>query len=88
MKVSQNIQPAAGIPVSGTAFKIKGLRWYIVGLIGVATIINYIDRGAINFMWPYIYKDFGIADADSKSASGLYNHFLYGGLCHWANRYR
>jgi ACS family hexuronate transporter-like MFS transporter len=48
--------------------KIKGLRWYIIGLIGIATIINYIDRTAINFMWPYIYKDFGIAEADSKDA--------------------
>jgi ACS family hexuronate transporter-like MFS transporter len=76
LKVSQNIQPVAEIPVSGRAFKIKGLRWYIVGLIGVATIINYIDRGAINFMWPYIYKDFGIADADSKSALAFITTFF------------
>lgn len=51
--------------------KIKGLRWYIIGLIGLATIINYIDRSAINIMWPYIYKEFGIADADSKNALAL-----------------
>lgn len=48
--------------------KLKGLRWWIIGLIGVATVINYIDRTAINVMWPYIYKEFGIADADSKTA--------------------
>ena len=42
--------------------KIKGLRWWIIGLIGLATVINYIDRSAINIMWPYIYKEFGIAD--------------------------
>jgi ACS family hexuronate transporter-like MFS transporter len=76
LKVSQNIQEVAEMPVSGRAFKIKGLRWYIVGLIGVATIINYIDRGAINFMWPYIYKDFGIADADSKSALAFITTFF------------
>jgi ACS family hexuronate transporter-like MFS transporter len=58
------------------AFKLKGLRWYIVSLIGLATIINYIDRGAINFMWPYIYKDFGIADADSKNALALITTFF------------
>jgi len=48
--------------------KIKGLRWWIIGLIALATIINYIDRTAINILWPYIYKDFGIAEADSKDA--------------------
>jgi MFS transporter, ACS family, hexuronate transporter len=36
--------------------KVKGLRWWIIGLIGLATIINYIDRSAINIIWPYIYK--------------------------------
>ncbi|HEV7783552.1 MAG TPA: MFS transporter [Chitinophagaceae bacterium] len=51
--------------------KVKGLRWWIIGLIGLATIINYIDRSAINIMWPYIYKEFGIADADSKNALAL-----------------
>ena len=38
--------------------KVKGLRWWIITLIGVATVINYIDRSAINIMWPYIYKEF------------------------------
>lgn len=51
--------------------KVKGLRWWIIGLIGLATIINYIDRSAINIMWPYIYKEFGIADTDSKKALAL-----------------
>src|SRR5215216_4773194 len=56
--------------------KIKGLRWYIIGLIGIATIINYIDRSAINIMWPYIYKDFGIVDADNKDALALVTSFF------------
>src|SRR5881392_260916 len=56
--------------------KIKGLRWYIIGLIGLATIINYIDRTAINYMWPYIYKEFGIADADKKSSLALITSFF------------
>lgn len=51
--------------------KIKGLRWWIITLIGLATVINYIDRSAINVMWPYIYKEFGIADVDSKKALAL-----------------
>ncbi len=56
--------------------KIKGLRWWIIGLIGLATIINYIDRSAINIMWPYIYKDFGIADANNKDALALITTFF------------
>lgn len=56
--------------------KIKGLRWWIIGLIGLATIINYIDRSAINIMWPYIYKEFGIADADSKDALAFITTFF------------
>jgi MFS transporter, ACS family, hexuronate transporter len=56
--------------------KIKGLRWWIISLIGMATIINYIDRSAINIMWPYIYKEFGIADADSKNALAVITSFF------------
>ena len=56
--------------------KIKGLRWWIISLIGLATVINYIDRSAINIMWPYIYKDFGIADADNKNALALITSFF------------
>src|SRR5215213_648066 len=56
--------------------KVKGLRWYIISLIGLATIINYIDRSAINIMWPFIYKDFGIADTDNKNALALITMFF------------
>jgi len=56
--------------------KVKGLRWWIIGLIGLATIINYIDRSAINIMWPYIYKEFGIAQADNKDALALITTFF------------
>ena len=31
--------------------KIKGLRWWIIGLIMIITIINYLDRGTLNYMW-------------------------------------
>jgi len=56
--------------------KVKGLRWWIIGLIGVATVINYIDRSAINFMWPFIYKEFGISEAESKEALALITTFF------------
>lgn len=31
--------------------KVKGLRWWIIGLIFIATVINYIDRSALSIMW-------------------------------------
>ncbi len=31
--------------------KIKGIRWWIIALIMVITIINYLDRGTLNYMW-------------------------------------
>lgn len=31
--------------------KVKGLRWWIIGLIMIITIINYLDRGTLNYMW-------------------------------------
>lgn len=40
------------------------LRWIIVTLVAVATVINYIDRGALGFLWPEISKDLGLTKAD------------------------
>ena len=34
--------------------KIKGLRWWVITLIAVATVINYIDRQSLNVLWPQI----------------------------------
>jgi len=31
--------------------KLKGLRWWIIGLIFLSTVINYIDRTALGIMW-------------------------------------
>ena len=44
--------------------KVKGLRWWIITLIGIATIINYIDRSALSIMWPAMSKDLGMNDSD------------------------
>ena len=32
--------------------KLKGLRWWVVGLVALATVINYIDRQSLNVLWP------------------------------------
>ena len=37
--------------------KINGLRWWVIALIALATIINYIDRQALSVFWPDIVED-------------------------------
>jgi len=37
--------------------KMKGLRWWVVGLVAVAAVINYIDRQTLNVLWPTIGAD-------------------------------
>ncbi|TRX59519.1 MFS transporter [Fulvivirga sp. M361] len=44
--------------------KVKGLRWIIIGLICLATVINYIDRSALGIMWPSISEDVGMTKSD------------------------
>lgn len=41
-----------------------GLRWIIVLLVAAATVINYIDRGALGFLWPEISEDLGLSKTD------------------------
>ena len=37
--------------------KVRGLRWWVVTLIALATVINYIDRQSIVVLWPSIAAD-------------------------------
>lgn len=37
--------------------KVSGLRWWVVALIALATVINYIDRQSLNVLWPEISVD-------------------------------
>lgn len=37
--------------------QIKNLRWWVIALIALATIINYIDRQSLNVLWPAISED-------------------------------
>ncbi|MBO6494506.1 MAG: MFS transporter [Roseivirga sp.] len=53
--------------------KLKGLRWWIIGLVCLATIINYIDRSALAIMWPDISKDLGM---DKNDYALILNIFL------------
>ena len=44
--------------------KLKGLRWWIIGLIFIATVINYIDRTAFALLWPQMGEDLGMDNSD------------------------
>ncbi|WP_044238435.1 MFS transporter [Flexithrix dorotheae] len=46
------------------AKKVNGLRWWIISLISLATIINYIDRSALSVMWPSIEEELGFDASD------------------------
>ena len=37
--------------------KMNNLRWWVIALIALATIINYIDRQALSVLWPYMGKE-------------------------------
>ena len=37
--------------------QIKNLRWWVIALIALATIINYIDRQSLGVLWPDIAND-------------------------------
>jgi ACS family hexuronate transporter-like MFS transporter len=56
------------------AFKIRGLRWMIVGLIFFATLINYIDRLTISVLAPVITKDLNLSNTEF---GGIATWFLF-----------
>src|SRR3954469_16592663 len=56
---------------TATGFKLVGLRWWIVGLVFLATLINYIDRLTISVLAPVITKDLGLTNTQ------------FGGIATW-----
>lgn len=55
--------------------KIAGLRWIIVSLVALATVINYIDRNALAIMWPEISKDIGATKDDYANLVVIFTIF-------------
>ncbi|MGH9396840.1 MAG: MFS transporter [Terriglobia bacterium] len=46
------------------SFKISGLRWYICALLFIGSTVNYVDRGTIAILAPYLQKTFHWTEAD------------------------
>ncbi len=51
--------------------KLNGLRWWVIALIALATIINYIDRQALSVLWPDIVEDL-FPDKDALERKQIY----------------
>src|SRR2546423_10949504 len=47
-----------------SGFKLRGLRWWIISLIFLATLINYIDRLTISVLAPQITRDLGLSNTE------------------------
>src|SRR6266496_827851 len=50
-----------------TGFKLHNLRWWIIGLVFLATLINYIDRLTISVLSPVITRDLGLTNTEFGS---------------------
>src|SRR5688500_19993122 len=53
----------SSVPAGGAKQPIKGLRWYICGLLFFVTFINYADRVSLGGMAPLLKKEIGWDDA-------------------------
>ncbi|MEM0933509.1 MAG: MFS transporter, partial [Bacteroidota bacterium] len=51
--------------------KLKGLRWWVITLIALATVINYIDRQALPVLWPDMAEEL-YPDKTSDDRKGIY----------------
>lgn len=69
---------------------MKGrLRWVIVTVVALATIINYIDRGALAVLWPEISAEMGLSKTDYAfiisifTAAYAFGQGLFGKIFDW-----
>ena len=55
--------------------RTKNFRWVVIGLVAVATVINYIDRNALAVMWPGISEELGM---DKNDYALILSFFMVG----------
>lgn len=61
--------------------KVKGLRWWVLSLVVTITIINYLDRGTLTYMWAPDQKTvFALREKDEKTTPLPYCHRTNGTL--------
>lgn len=52
--------------------KLPHLRWWIAGLLFLASVLNYIDRQALSILAPTIQADLALTDADYGRVVSLF----------------
>ncbi len=55
--------------------KTGNLRWIVVSLVAIATVINYIDRNALAVMWPGLSAELGM---DKNDYALILSFFMIG----------
>jgi ACS family hexuronate transporter-like MFS transporter len=73
MAESQLDTPTTGAATVRSELKIPHLRWLIIGLVFLATLINYIDRLTISVLAPVITRDLNLS---STEFGGIVTWFL------------
>jgi MFS transporter, ACS family, hexuronate transporter len=63
MQMSDNVSPKRTVAKRGH-FKIRNLRWWIVGLLFLATVLNYIDRQTLSILAPVLQSQFHMSNED------------------------
>jgi ACS family hexuronate transporter-like MFS transporter len=53
--------------------KLKGMRWWIIVLLFIAAVLNYIDRQTLSALAPTIQADL---DMDDQAYANVINIFL------------
>ena len=61
----------------GKRVKIRNLRWWVVGLVALATAINYLDRQTLPVAIGELRKSFPVSDSEYGMINGLFL-FAYG----------
>lgn len=51
---------------------IPGLRWWIISLIFLAAVLNYVDRQTLSALAPTIQKDLGMDDHDYANVVNIF----------------
>ncbi len=52
--------------------KIRNLRWWIVGMVFFASVLNYVDRQALSILAPTIQKDLALTNEDYATIANLF----------------
>lgn len=52
--------------------KIKNLRWWIVGLLFMAAVLNYVDRQTLSALAPTIQRDLAMTEQDYANVVNIF----------------